>query len=88
MEELLNYGSNNASQPANPANNSFKINELENAVISLRFEIQQQTLNIKNNLSNTVNLNFSALKTDNMLLSDFIYNFVLRQMDYIFLSQV
>ena len=53
----LNYESNSA-------NNALKLNELENAVIGMRLEIQQQTLNIKINLSNSVNLNYSALKTD------------------------
>ena len=43
-------------QKLSSANNAFKINEFENAVISMLFEIQQQTLNIKNNLSNIVNL--------------------------------
>ena len=51
---IFNYGSNNASQPANSANKALKINELENSFISMRFQIQQQTVNIKNNLPNTL----------------------------------
>ena len=56
-ELILNYENNSA-------NNALKLNELENAVIGMRFEIQQQTLNTKNNLSNSFNRNYSALKTD------------------------